>query len=901
MAATVVLDLDWDTKFSKVVHKYCKSLDLNASEQQERDTAEQIFDELRQKYMYFIQNVEGDRVEITQDEDLIVSIILKCVKSRNETKSLWYRKTASAITSEPPRKKIKQAAQQSASQIPPRARQSALPPQTFDKQPRSESGIKSVLDDRLPNKKSLQVTCRTPIETVSQLIQILQLITLKLNDLHGTQRRHLKNIRLYQLPEFGGDATGTPPLGELAQYMSISQANIRLWYGMCQCAEKRGFNLRLLGDDRIDRHRGIFVEGGADEELLVIEDSGENAIEEYLQQIAIDALRAAKVEPVQKTVKSSLDDLKESDDEMELETAHELSHHHYLNRHMRENSALPKTTFHGVDTSSATNGIASVNAVVGSAVTDASKQADHISADTLEPVLVDHELPFDDSTLARCDSQPNEVNRNSQSSLDEELHDSYSQMNLSIAQVSDAIRSNDGESSTTKITESKNDHLDAQLKSDKSATQSVAIGAVPPKIDEPTHNSSRSITNNLLSMIQKGSRIMVKSSRDDTLYRATVKKVLTNKAEPSFKIHYDGKKSHTGDIISLALVDSIISDETASEMNGRGAAHRANQSNISIKDLLRGKYPKSLHVGKLEHREQCSELGPGWTVYITSRRNKQDQKRLHADRYFISPSGRTCRSIKDLEQYRLKRPEEFDLYSNEDDQEDAVTEELVGISSSSSSSRKQSGKTISSTPNHDVGREITSVEVAAPKILPQCQGPKEQPPRTIAHSSARQETDVHHFAPDSFSPLMMGNPGPAIEDSHSDHEFLSSLMDEKGLLFGDEELEDDLTSLPNRDQTQLSQPVTTDPFEASCPKPMPSCMKCPFPSPKGEGGADSVKKNVHFAGIEQARKEDEGIEQDEEFNKKGLSPRMKHNKRELIGGMMPLFAMAAPAGAEFAG
>ena len=803
LASTVVLNVEWDTKYSRVMFKYYNSLAEDAPREQEVDAAEQAFNELRQKYIYFIQIVDGDRVEISQDDDLIVDIIFESIQKRNKTKSLWFGKGANEIMlSEPQRKRIKPTVDTITSQILPRERQQNSPPPEYNEQkmsshPKSTSDIKSILDDRLPNRKLLTVTCRTPIETVAQLIQILQLATHKLNDLHGTQRRHCKVIRLHQLPEFGGDATGAPALSELAQYMSISQVNIRQWYEMCHFAENRGFDLRLLGDDRIDRHRGIFEEGEVDEELCVMEDSGERAIEEYLDQIVVDVLgRVDDGLSVKKTVKSSLDDLQESDDEMEVETGHTLGQSHELNGHG--------------------NAISTMNGVASSTI-------------GLDPTLVDHELPFDDAMLSHRDSQPSEVR-----------HDAKSDIAATHAAVAE-----------------------------ESTRQTNGVTTV-------------ATTDSLLSKLRKGSRIIVKWGTDGALYRATVKKVRADSAEPSLKIHYDGKKSHIRDNISVDMIDSIIFDEETHEMSNKDVLARSDQSNIPIKDLLRGKYPNALPVGKLEHREQCSELGEGWTVYISSRRNQEGQKRLRADRYFISPSGKTCRSIKELEMYRLDHPEEFDLCSLEEESDDVVTEECA---------------TSSGEKNAD-----SNPAEAKPPPMPQCQGPKELSSSTAAAAAAHNENEIHHFAADSFSPLMMGQPGPAIEDSHSDHEFLSSLMDEKGLLFGEEELEDDLTQLPSRDQAQPSQTTaaTTDSIEACALKPKASCMKCPSPSPKGDGGADVVKKNVHFA-EEPASQEDEAVEQDGEFKKKGLSPRMKQNKKELIGGIVPVFAMDVPAGAEFAG
>jgi hypothetical protein len=222
-----------------------------------------------------------------------------------------------------------------------------------------------------------------------------------------------------------------------------------------------------------------------------------------------------------------------------------------------------------------------------------------------------------------------------------------------------------------------------------------------------------------------------------------------------------------------------------------------------------------------------------------------------------------------------------------EDSDDAVTEDLAALSNTT----RKSDTNAPSIRRKTNESEMKGTETKA--SLPQCQE---------ASTTSNPETEISHFGVDSFSPLMMGNPGPAIEDSHSDHEFLSSLMDEKGLLFGEEELEEDLGSLPTRDQSQATQSVATDTMQACTLKPITSCMKCPSPSPKERESGDAAKKDVHVHFAEEPDlSKDEALEPGSEVRKRGLSPRMKHNKKALIGGIVPLFAMDVPVGAEFAG
>jgi hypothetical protein len=652
----------------------------------------------------------------------------------------------------------------------------------------------------------------------------------------------------------------------------------------------------------------------ADEEIYVVSDSAEKAIEDYFDQVATAELSAIRERGKKKIVKSSLDELQESDDEMEVDAGTEMNGHD--NDHIGKSKGseiLESTDEASGDASKQASlpldssptqktpdlnpclledGKVKIKAINdpgsnGSADTGADlainaghsnvselKQDDKIDdlEDSLEPPLVHHDLPFDDATLSHDVSHSNEA-RDPNGTLDEEVDESYSQMKSSIPQISDAI----AETNRKQPTEKSADDI----------TPEEEAAAMKPS---PT---SKQVTDVLLSKIRKGSRIMVRWGKDGALYKATVKKVQLDSDEPTIKIHYDGKKSHIRDSISSNSIHSIIDQENMllnSAKTSNDTYSRNDQSHIALKDLLRGKYPNSLPLEKLEHREQCYELGAGWTVYITSKRNQVGQKRLRADRYFISPSGKSFQSIKELENYRLERPEEFDLCPVTEDSNCAVAEEPAALLNNIRKPDANAPSALSRT-NAD-GNETETPEIKA--TLPQCQDLSANP---------NPETEISHFGVDSFSPLMMGNPGPAIEDSHSDREFLSSLMDEKGLLFGEEELEEDLSTLPTRDQSRETQSVATDTMQSCTLKPMTSCMKCPSPSPKERECGDAVKKNVHvhFAEEEPDLPQDEALEPDNEVRKKGLSPRMKHNKKALIGGIVPLFAMDVPVDAEFAG
>ena len=930
MASTIVLDLKRDAKFSSVMYKIYNSIESDATQQKLRDAAKQILDELKRKYSYYVRIVDGDRFEISDEESLILDIILQNMRRLNESK-------------------IRQPLK------------------------------KSVLDSRLPNRKHLTITSRTPIKTVSQLIQILQLVTHKVNDLHGTHRCHCKVVRLHQLPELGGNSIGVPKLSEIAKYSGVSQSNIRNFFHMCQNAERRGVDLRLLGDDLIEHHSGIFEEEQRD--VYLLEHSAEKAIEELISRVVFEHLdKLADYE--KKAVRSSLDEVKESDDEINNDVevdngfttvvvveSDEIQDHlncemdrdrekpilgaaatdnttndasqkiNSLQTSADSNRNIPK--FEGLDTYSeiedeepAANvtdqsspahsqeqenehldratSISAHNDTAAGAVSVRDKEiVDQLNADSLHSHTQEHFLKRSDSPIRTIEKikgtneihsdtsdhimverdnfvedvvilqdEHRSIKADTSTKAEKEANDSYNHTKTSIAQISDAIRPkhvmvedcnakeldshcpNSPESATI----SKKDFVNS-----KKSSSNVSLKESMPECAKREQEARKAIPDVLSRGMRIGSRILVKWGRDGSLYRATVKKITMNKPEPSIKVHYDGKKSHILDHISLDMIQSLIPDqEDGCIDDDLYRISKTDQSNVALKDLLRGKYPNSLPDGKLEHREQCLELGPGWTVYIFARQNQGGKKCLRTNRYFIAPSGKSLRDTNELEKYRFERPDEFDICRIENDPDDVVLDELPALPAYTQ--RHDSGTSFGLNNEMNTGKRQD----------PQCQ-------------EIKSENEVHPFSHDSFSPLMMGHSGQSIEDSHSDREFLSSLMDEKGLLFGDDD--DDNNS--NKDIDLFPNEGCPETMKACALKPMTSCMKCSSPSPKGEGNDGTIKKIVHFAQEPESNNKEFTPQYKE--RKKALSPRMKHNKKSLIGGMVPLFALDIPTGAEFAG
>jgi hypothetical protein len=419
-------------------------------------------------------------------------------------------------------------------------------------------------------------------------------------------------------------------------------------------------------------------------------------------------------------------------------------------------------------------------------------------------------------------------------------------------------------------------------------------------LDSRRHNDD---ARPLLRKIKRGSRAFVKWGRNHDLFKATVVKVLSDRDGTVLKVHYDGKKRHIVDKVRFEMIEGFIGDgDKYSQHNSSSYTSDTERSKkaASIKELLQDTYPRTLPFGKLEHREQCPELGPGWTIYIAARRNQpasQHGNSIRADRYFISPSGKSCRSISALENYFLEYPEEFELSSTENEFAETYHDKHIHIVDRDSVPFPGDGQSKASTPENGTRLETDQEADELSGFSPRYRSEDHQNSSGVTC----KDSETHNFGTDNFSPLITGHSAQAIEDSIGDHDLSTSLMDEKGFLFGDEGTEGEKSS-PNGGHSETLNIAATDSIEACSLKPIKSCVKCPASDPTRKVEDHySLKKVVHYAGEESDAPQQETIAPRDGDKKKGLSPRMKLNKKSLIAGIVPVFAMDIPAGAEFAG
>lgn len=648
------------------------------------------------------------------------------------------------------------------------------------------------------------------------------------------------------------------------------------------------------------------------------------AIEDFFNQM-VSGVVAEIDNGTKTTVKSSIDQLQESDNEAESTTAGE------KNNLLVQHDTVTKKADNKMNGAVLSEFDSSLNTDLS--IPSASNQeeqqieAEQLLVDSLEHELAgdDHELPFDDAMLLNDNSQAQENGEQPSTHFEGDPDKSYNQIKCSIDRISDAI-------------ENKEEIADLVGETKKSNNPFTEASSTNSDVASQGDNMD------FRSKITNGSRIIVRWGNDGDLYKATVKKVLMDRGDPTIKIHYDGKKSHIVDSISLDMVVRFIAESEAVPKHKHSCLSNIKRAlpDVSIKELLRGKYQHSLPSDKLELREQCPELGPGWSVYITARRNQNGKNNNQSDRYFISPSGKTCRSMNELEKYRVEHPEEFDLCIVENGPDDLTNDKSTSLPKTNRYNNSRVSPALNAKRKTDniqaiedlKGSHTSHTEVKADesqaarglkgrltndaidrtdknqtlgdmkRALPQCQTAAEKNLSITSNADGH----VNNLAHDEFSPLMIGQSGPPIEESHSDHEFFSSLMDEKGLIFDDDDLEEDLSSFPAQDQNDTAQTSTAETLQACNLKPVASCMKCPSPILKVEDNDNTTKKNVHFAEEEltlpdkdKGEAKDAPMAQTTESKKKGLSRRMKHNKKELVLGIVPLFAMDVATGAEFAG
>ena len=393
----------------------------------------------------------------------------------------------------------------------------------------------SHLGKRLPPISTLS-TVRA-IQTPNELTQTLLLATHKLNELSGTSSKHRKQLRLYELRELSaicgihvGVNKDVPTLAELAEYMETTPKSLRKWFRLYKKALTRRFDFKRFGNDRIRDHYDVFY--GSD--TYKFNKDAVAVIEQYFEDTATKILQDFDVtleQPIGR--KNDLD-------------ANDSGTRNVFN----------KSTVG--DTSSSRK----------EPISDTSKNNDHC------PVSSDGETVF-------------------------ERHYQRNYTRLQYAsdcpfQLCPEVKRIDKGQKIRTICMVVGCEKQAQTKCDGCCTAHYRIlssiphernyckkpvmeSAIKDELETPACPSVDVGGGNAYDLVEMdldrlvaGSRIYIEWGGDDTLYKATVKKAMLDRNE-TIKVHYDGKKRHILDTVSLDMVKGFIAGE---DCNGKSSEKR---------------------------------------------------------------------------------------------------------------------------------------------------------------------------------------------------------------------------------------------------------------------------------------------------------------------------------------
>jgi hypothetical protein len=132
------------------------------------------------------------------------------------------------------------------------------------------------------------------VQTPNKLIQMLQLATYKLNELHEIHGKRSGRLRLYNLSEFNcysmGVKSSAPSLSELAAFMKITPVTLQKWFTIYKNALLRDFDFEKLGEEKIKDHNSFFY---PEDERYQLSFLGLKSMEQYFQQIGKQLLEEA--------------------------------------------------------------------------------------------------------------------------------------------------------------------------------------------------------------------------------------------------------------------------------------------------------------------------------------------------------------------------------------------------------------------------------------------------------------------------------------------------------------------------------------------------------------------------------------------------------------------------------
>mmetsp|Transcript_7489 Transcript_7489/g.12411 ORF Transcript_7489/g.12411 Transcript_7489/m.12411 type:complete len:1519 (-) Transcript_7489:40-4596(-) len=392
----------------------------------------------------------------------------------------------------------------------------------------------SHLGKRLPPINSLS-TVRA-IQTPNELIQTLLLASHKLNELNGTSSKHRKQLRLYELREFSAVCglnpsihKDIPTLAELAEYMETTSKSLRKWFRMYKKALTRRFDFKSFGDDRIRDHYDVFY--GSD--YYQFSRDAEIEIERFFEYTGKSIMQDYDCGAVQQSNERSIEMEASYNDGTNIFNKSTLEQ---ISGERPSRKAVMRTIQEEIDHRPISSD--------GESVfqrhflrNQARLQSIPGCSFTLYPKVKRIEKGQKIRTICmvdRCEKQ-------AQTKCDGCCTAHYRALS------SVPYEKNVGCES---VTAESMEYTTEEKKTENPASPSSDRGEEVQDVEEID-----------LDRLLPGSRIYVEWNGDDTLYKATVKKVMLDRNEPTLKIHYDGKKRHILDSVPFNMVKGFIAGE----------------------------------------------------------------------------------------------------------------------------------------------------------------------------------------------------------------------------------------------------------------------------------------------------------------------------------------------------
>ena len=547
----IVLSLN-DGRYREVMWKHFRLLGAKTpgDNSREEEIGNRLFQwfktGLRRGGHFYKKEPRGDEIFLVDDE-LALRKIIRDLKRRMESSHKWYNHENATA-------ELKKLLTGSAGDVDVR---SDLPAQKNNSQQTNEflslfnntsqltsipvhNSLAELLDSshlgkRLPPINTLS-TVRA-IQTPNELIQTLLLATHKLNELSGTNSKHRKQLRLYELREFSAVCglnhsvhKDIPSLAEVAEYMETTPKSLRKWFRMYKKALTRRFDFKSFGDDRIRDHYDVFY--GSD--YYQFSNDAEVVIEQFFEDTG-------------KRIMQDFDSIGVVE------------------------QALEKTT--GLETSC--NGGANIFNKLPTEQIGGERATRKAAMRTIEEDVDNRPTSSDGETVFQRHFQRN--------------HSRLQSIPGCLFKLSPKVKRIEKGQKIRTICMVIGCDKQAQTKCDGCCTAHYrTLASVPyeknvghapvaaesmeytmkERIETPASPSSdnggekgQDVEEMDVDRLQTGSRIYVEWSGDDTLYKATVKKVTLDKNEPTVKIHYDGKKRHILDTVPLHMVKGFIAGE----------------------------------------------------------------------------------------------------------------------------------------------------------------------------------------------------------------------------------------------------------------------------------------------------------------------------------------------------